>query len=236
VVVPATVVGVVVVGVAVVGEVDAGVVLVGPADGFDVEPHAERRPVAARRVTVVVRFPIRSVNQKGPAPMLSTGPIFQLCWVVEDIAAAENLFVDHYGVERWMRIPEVRFPPESCTYRGRPADFTVHVSLGYAGGQQLELIEPVAGSNIYVEHLERHGPGLHHVAWIPEDFDRTVDEAVSAGFEIAQRGSMGDVGMEFAYIEGGPVGTCVEVMRLSDTIRQIFDSLIPTGFKNPWQP
>jgi catechol 2,3-dioxygenase-like lactoylglutathione lyase family enzyme len=162
------------------------------------------------------------------------GPIFQICWVVDDLAGAERWLTDTCGVARWMRIPDVRFPPETCSLRGEPADYTIHVSLGYAGAQQLELIEPVSGPNLYIEHLDRHGPGLHHVAWIPDDFDKALAEAAAAGIEVPQRGSMVDVGMDFAYLEGGPAGGYIELMRLSETMQRMFDDLIPEGFTNPW--
>lgn len=158
------------------------------------------------------------------------GPIFQVAWVVHDIAAAEQHFTDNLGVEKWLRIPGVHFGPESCTYRGQPADYTIDVALGYAGGQQLELIAPVTGSNIYTEFLERSGPGLHHVAWVPEDYDAAV-----AASDIVQRGEFEGVGMEFAYVEGGPIGSYVELMRLSPDMRAMFDHLIPEGHRNPWQ-
>jgi len=157
---------------------------------------------------------------------LVSGPILQVAWVVEDIAAAEARFTDDLGVARWMRIPDVAFGPDHCTYRGAPADFTIHVSLGYAGDQQLELIEPVTGDSLYTEHLRAHGPGLHHVAWEPADFEAAV---AACGDAVAQQGSFPGVGMEFAYVPGGPLGSWVELMKLSDEMRAIFASIQTAG-------
>lgn len=168
-------------------------------------------------------------------PPLVHGPIFQLAWVVSDIAAAEKELTSTYGVQSWLRIPDVAFTPDTCTYRGSPADYTIHVSLGYAGGQQLELIEPVTGDNLYTEFLTSHGPGLHHVAWIPEDFDETVAQLRADGVDIVQSGEFTGVGMEFAYVEGGSIGSYVELMKLSDDMRALFDGVVPSGYTNPWQ-
>lgn len=161
----------------------------------------------------------------GPGPGIAAGPIFQVAWVVDDIAAATKEFTDCYGVAEWLRIPGVRFGPESCTYRGKPADYTIDVALGYAGGQQLELIAPVAGENLYTEMLRTSGPGLHHVAWVPEDYDAALAAAEAAGREILQQGAFEGVGMEFAYLGGGPFGSYVELMRLSPEMRAMFDQL-----------
>ncbi|MCZ4616448.1 hypothetical protein [Rhodococcus qingshengii] len=53
---------------------------------------------------------------------LVSGPIFQICWVVEEIEAAEQEFTRQWGVERWLRMPDIAFGPETTTYRGEPAD------------------------------------------------------------------------------------------------------------------
>ncbi|MEV6559716.1 VOC family protein [Nocardia sp. NPDC051756] len=167
--------------------------------------------------------------------MIAHGPIFQLCWVVRDMAAAQRQFSERYGVAKWFTIPDVRFGPELCELHGAPADYTITVGLGYAGGQQLELIEPRGGVSLYSEHLDRVGPGLHHAAWVPTDFDSALDEAQAAGIEVLARGKFDGVGMEFAYLDGGPIGSCFELMRLSEDMKAMFDAMIPEGFANPWQ-
>ncbi|QIS12319.1 VOC family protein [Nocardia arthritidis] len=166
--------------------------------------------------------------------IIAEGPIFQLCWVVADLAAARREFSERYGVAEWFAIPDVRFGPESGELRGAPADYTISVALGYAGGQQLELIEPGSGASLYREQLDRSGPGLHHIAWVPADFDAALVAARRAGRELVARGSFGGIGMEFAYFDGGPLGSYVELMRLSPRMRTIFDRLIPEGYTNPW--
>ncbi|MFR9749948.1 VOC family protein [Nocardia sp. 004] len=167
--------------------------------------------------------------------MIVGGAIFQLCWVVRDIAVAQQAFTEQYGVADWFSIPDVHFGTESAELRGVPTDYTISVALGYAGGQQLELIEPRDGVSLYSEQLERIGPGLHHAAWVPDDYDAALTEACAAGIEIVARGRFDDIGMEFAYLDGGSIGSYIELMRLSEEMKAMFDHLIPAGFTNPWQ-
>jgi catechol 2,3-dioxygenase-like lactoylglutathione lyase family enzyme len=156
------------------------------------------------------------------------GPIFQVAWIIEDIAASERRFTDTLGISAWTRFDDVHFSAESWTYRGHPADFTIHVSLGYAGRQQVELIQPVLGDNLYTEHLRRRGPGLHHVAYLADDLEATVRAGTEQGMAVLQRGSL--AGCDYVYLDGGgDGGWCIELMRLSDGMRQFFDSLIPEG-------
>lgn len=158
---------------------------------------------------------------------LVSGPIFQICWVVEDIEAAEQEFTRQWGVERWLRMPDIAFGPETTTYRGEPADYVVHVSIGYAGSQQLELIQPVSGRNLYTEFLETHGVGVHHMAWVPDDYEAMLLEAERRGMSVVQQGRVEGAGMEFSYLDAGPLGGYVELMKLSPEIRLMFASLIP---------
>lgn len=165
---------------------------------------------------------------------IARGPIFQLCWVVRDIDAARRECTERYGVAEWFTIPDVHFGPQACELRGAPADYTITVALGYAGGQQLELIEPKFGISLYSEHLDTVGPGLHHIAWVPEDYDAALAEAKTNGAEILARGAFEGVGMEFTYLDGGALGSTVELMRLSADMKAMFDYLIPEGYSNPW--
>ncbi|WP_067677529.1 VOC family protein [Nocardia miyunensis] len=163
-----------------------------------------------------------------------TGPIFQLAWVVHDLDTAEREFGEQYGVETWMRMPSMRFGPDQARYRGAPADYVVDTSLAYAGGQQLELIAPVSGANLYTEQLARSGPGLNHIAYVPEDFDASLARARARGIEVVQHCTVAELGMEFAYLAGGPLGAHIELLRLPADARALFDSMIPDGYRNPW--
>jgi hypothetical protein len=163
------------------------------------------------------------------------GPVFQICWVVPDLAPAEAELGERFGVTNWLRIDDVRFSAEHCTLRGRPAEYVISVSIAYAGDQQLELIQPISGDNIYAEFLAAHGPGVHHVAYVVDDLDEAVTAAESGGCVVAQRGGFGELGMDFAYLESDLLGSYVELMQLSPQMRAMFDQLVPEGHRNPWQ-
>jgi catechol 2,3-dioxygenase-like lactoylglutathione lyase family enzyme len=164
---------------------------------------------------------------------IASGPVIQVCWVVEDIEAAEAFHSEHFGVGRWTRLPDVRFGPDEATYRGAPADFTAHVSLGYAGDLQLELIQPVAGESIYSEFLDRTGPpgswshgGLHHICFETDDLDAAIGRATDAGLEIVQQGVMAGGLMSFAYVDGARWGApYVEIVQLTDDMRAFFAAI-----------
>ncbi|MDT7770020.1 MAG: hypothetical protein QOI30_3030, partial [Mycobacterium sp.] len=78
---------------------------------------------------------------------LSFGSPVQVAWVTNDLGATEMALTGLLGVKKWIRLPDVHFAPDTCSYLGRPADFVASISLSYLGDMQLELIEPVRGPN-----------------------------------------------------------------------------------------
>lgn len=157
---------------------------------------------------------------------IAGGPIMQICWVTDDIEATERLLGEQFGIASWMRIPDVRFGADTTTLRGVPVDCTLHVSLGYAGDVQVELIQPVAGPSIHREFLDAHGAGLHHVCFAVDDVDAACSAAEAAGVPVLMRGSMMDGEIEFAYVDGSAGGApYVELARIGPQMQAFYDAV-----------
>ena len=150
----------------------------------------------------------------------------QIAWVTRDLDATEKALTTLLGAKKWVRVPDVHFAPDTCTFRGRPADFTAHISLSYAGDTQLELIAPVSGQSVYSEFLDAAGPGLHHVCLEAPDsdaFDTTLHEAEANGTPVVAEGTMPG-GMRFAYLSAADAGVpYLEVAVIPDEIKSFFD-------------
>ena len=158
--------------------------------------------------------------------MIAEGPIVQVAWVTDDIAATEALLRDQFGTGAWTRIPDVHFAPEHSRLRGEPHEFTVHVSLGYAGDLQLELIEPVSGESVHTEFLAAHGPGLHHVCFAVDDLAAACARAEAVGMPVLQTGSMMDGEIEFAYVDGSAAGApYIELARIGPQMQAFYDAI-----------
>ena len=154
---------------------------------------------------------------------VASGPVIQVAWVTDDIDATERLLSEQFGVGSWTRIPDVEFGPETTRLRGEPVSFTAHISLGYAGDLQLELIEPVSGETIHAEFLDGHGPGLHHVCFEVDDLEDACRSAEVAGLSVLMRGSMLDGEIEFAYVDGSAAGApYVELAKIGPQMRDFY--------------
>lgn len=157
---------------------------------------------------------------------IASGPITQVAWVTDDLGATERLLSEQFGVGAWTRIDDVVFGPDTTTLRGEPVELTLHVSLGYAGDLQLELIQPVSGPGVHREFLDTHGPGLHHVCFAVDDVDAACAAAEAAGVPVLMRGSMMDGEIEFAYVDGSSAGApYVELARIGPEMQAFYDAI-----------
>lgn len=162
------------------------------------------------------------------------GPVVQVAWVTDDIDATERLLSEQFGVGAWTRIPDVVFGPDTTTLRGEPVEMTLHVSLGYAGDLQLELIQPVSGPGIHREFLDAHGPGLHHVCFAVDDLPAACAAAEEGGLPVLMRGSMMDGEIEFAYVDGSAGGApYVELARTGPQMQAFYDAIRASSSADP---
>ncbi|MGE0215751.1 VOC family protein [Mycolicibacterium sp.] len=159
--------------------------------------------------------------------MLDQTPV-QIAWVTHDLDATEAMLTALLGARTWTRMPGIHFGPDTCTYRGAPADFVADIALSYAGATQLELIAPVGGTSIYTEFLDRCGPGLHHICVEARDeahFEAAVADAERHGAPVVMAGAMPG-GMRFAYVSGESAGVpYLEIAHIPPAIRGFFDQL-----------
>jgi len=166
----------------------------------------------------------------GYSAVLMSAPVqtaVQIAWVTPDLDSTEAALSNLLGVRKWVRLPEVHFGPDTCTYHGRPADFVASISLSYLHDMQLELIEPVRGGpNIYSDFLRERGAGLHHICVeVPDDaaFDEALGAATAKGAHIASQGVMPG-GMRFAYVSDPDAGVpYVEIAHIPEQIKRFFD-------------
>jgi catechol 2,3-dioxygenase-like lactoylglutathione lyase family enzyme len=154
---------------------------------------------------------------------IADGPISQICWVTDDLEATERLLTGQFGTGAWTRIPDVTFGADTTTLRGEPVEFTAHISLGYSGDLQLEIIQPVSGPTIHAEFLEARGPGLHHVCFDVDDVEAACAGAEAAGLPVLMRGSMMGGEIEFAYLDALASGApYVELARIGPQMREFY--------------
>lgn len=146
------------------------------------------------------------------------GPIRQTAFVVNDIEAAAQTWVDDHGVGPWF-LYDVDIA--DTDYRGRTVPMQARMGLAQSGGQQIELIQPQrAHPSLYTEFLEAGGRGVHHVCYWA-DIDRTRDHFVGQGCELVQHGTTAN-GNRFLYTTGTAGLPYIEVVDPNESMARFF--------------
>ena len=142
-----------------------------------------------------------------------TGSLHHTCWVVNDVEKAAQSLADSLSIQWGVWTIE----PAVCTVHGENVPYTFKVAIAQLGDSNLELIEPLDGRSVYVEHLETKGEGFHHFCLIypsRESLRTARDELASQGREMIQSGDLGEAG-EFCYFHMSENDAALEVLYLS---------------------
>ena len=86
-----------------------------------------------------------------------------------------------------------------------------------AGESQIELLEATGPDSPIAKFLERHGPGLHHIALSVPDLEKTLEEMKQAGMVlIDEKPRTGAGGERIAFVHPGNFsGVLVELIEES---------------------
>ena len=83
-----------------------------------------------------------------------------------------------------------------------------------AGGTVIELLEPTAKDSAIARHLEKRGPGIHHVAFEVKDLAALLPRLAAAGVKLIDAAPRpGSRGTKVAFIHPkGALGVLVELV------------------------
>ena len=98
------------------------------------------------------------------------GPIRQMGYVVRDVEAAMQHWIEVCGIGPWYYIDKL--PLQDFHYRGQSGDPHLSIGLANSGYVQVELIQQRDDSpTMYQDFLNAGNEGLQHWSSWPEDFD-----------------------------------------------------------------
>lgn len=112
--------------------------------------------------------------------------------------------IDHIGIAVRSIDEASRFYRDAlgleCTGIEEVPDQKVRVAFFPIGDTRIELVEPTAADSPIAKFLEKHGPGLHHVAYRVDDLTATLAALKQAGVHlIDETPRPGAHGMQIAF-------------------------------------
>lgn len=124
---------------------------------------------------------------------------------VEDLDAALDGYRSRYGVE--------------ALHRERVEAQGVEEAMIPVGGSFVQLLQPLGPDTPVGRFLERHGEGLHHVAYAVANIDVALEHLESEGARLIDRQARsGGRGARIAFVHPADLaGTLIELVELDET-------------------
>ena len=111
----------------------------------------------------------------------------QIAWVVKDITFAERFFKDTMGITNFSKVETIRAKEFEGTYYGKPSNAEHLAATGYSGSTFIDLVQPVSGSSIFQDYLDKNpAGGIQYVGYsIPvAKLDIVISEFADKGFPV----------------------------------------------------
>jgi hypothetical protein len=144
---------------------------------------------------------------------------FQIGILVRDLDEAVARHDAVFGSAEWLIVENGPHNMHGLHVRRRLTDFRMRLALR-GSDPQLELLQPVEGDDILAEWLARKGEGLHHLGFVVDALDDTIDGMRSRGIACLQHGYgfNPDGSGGFAYFDTeAQLGYLVEAIDLGST-------------------
>jgi hypothetical protein len=135
--------------------------------------------------------------------------------VVRDVDATVRALTELFGIGPFRIVhcptPERR---NQQYLRGAPVRFRTRQAFADLGGFELELIQPIEGTTIWSEFLEKHGPGIHHIRFNTPELEEVVETLEDRGIGKTQEGAGIREGTYWANLDTEALlGFIVEIMK-----------------------
>ena len=153
------------------------------------------------------------------------GPVRQNGYVVRDIHAAMDHWINVMGVGPWFYIDRVK--TDYFRHRGQDSAVEMSIALANAGELQLELIQQRNDApSMYKEFLDAGHEGLQHVAFWSTSYQQLYDQSLARGLKVGHEGQIGGEQGRFAYFDSAAhPGSVIEISDISGNKGRFFDHI-----------
>jgi len=135
--------------------------------------------------------------------LIKTNAIIQVGLIVKNVEKTKKKWAEFFGVPVPPTVDSGDYKITQTRYKGKGAPKAkCKMAFFDAGpGMQLELIEPNGEKSTWRNFLDKHGEGIHHIAFKVNDTEKILKTCEKAGIECVQQGKYGDGGGEYAYLD-----------------------------------
>lgn len=134
--------------------------------------------------------------------LLGNNVITQIGILVHNLDKVSQAYADFFGVAKPESFWTDTLDKTQAVYYGEPCQARARLAFFDMGSLHLELIQPDEHPSTWREHLDRHGEGVHHIAFVIEGMQEKVTLLESKGFPLQQKGEY--TGGRYAYMDTFP--------------------------------
>jgi hypothetical protein len=133
----------------------------------------------------------------------NVGQIVQTAYVVKDIKAAINWWIQDGKVGPWFLLDS--FTGAEQRYRDEPTTADVSIAMAFTGHMMIELIQPRDKKrSVYKETIDQRGYGFHHLGIAVSDVEAERAAYAKRGYHVAFSAPVPSGGTVY-YMSGGAV-------------------------------
>lgn len=114
--------------------------------------------------------------------------VVQIGIIVSDIEKARNLWAKLLGVEPQPIIETDDWELTRMTFRGKPSPGRAKLTFFKLENIVIELIQPIDGPTTWWDFLDKHGNGIHHIAFVTKNVNESVKILSELGAVEEQKG------------------------------------------------
>jgi hypothetical protein len=142
--------------------------------------------------------------------------------VVKDLDKAVRELSEVFGIGPFRIVvqPPLDRHDIEQTYRGAPVHSRIRIAYADLGRVELEVIEPMTGPSIWLDFLEQHGEGIHHIRFNTTNIQPAIEHLSCHGIDVVHQGTGINPGIVWSYFDTAPrIGFTVEVVQRPEDAR-----------------
>ena len=150
--------------------------------------------------------------------IIGSNKVTQVGFIVKDIVASKKKFAAFLGLPEPEHFLAGDYEITQTEVEGKPApDANSYLAFFDVGENlQLELIQPNGVKSTWQDHLDKHGEGMHHIAFFVKDMKKQLKACEDFGMPCVQKGEYGDGSGRYAYVDGLKDLKCIIELLESD--------------------
>jgi len=143
--------------------------------------------------------------------LVNTNVITQVGFIVKNVEKTKKKWADFLGVPVPATVQAGDYEITQTKYKGKPAPKAKCLMAFFDAGpnMQLELIQPNGEKSTWQDFLDKHGEGIHHIAFNVNGMEKILKTCEEADIKCVQRGKYGDASGEYAYLDAAKDYKCV---------------------------